>query len=98
MIDKKQEVTDFIVRYILENEVVTKVNLNDKISDLGMDSLDFTEMVIEVEDRFGINLSVYWRSRNLASPLVLTLSIQQVIDTYFTNKNNSGTWHERKYC
>lgn len=93
MIDKKQEVTDFIVRYILENEVVTKVNLNDKLSDLGMDSLDFTEMVIEVEDRFGINLS----PKKGDAPF-LTLSIQQVIDTYFTNKNNSGTWHEQKYC
>ena len=88
MIDKKQEVTDFITQHISKRMriPISEINLNDKISDFGMDSLDFAEMIIEVEDKFRINLSPKNGDFDF-----LNSSIKKMIDTYFTNKNNSGT-------
>ena len=54
----KQEITEIVIEKIKFQLVISEVeSVNDNLTDLGMDSLDDVELIIELESGFNIEIA-----------------------------------------
>lgn len=64
-----KEIQEFIIRSVgiimdFSDARVSRLNADSCFDDLGMDSLDRTELVLDIEEEYGVDVSDEWFEEN----------------------------------
>lgn len=77
----KQDVLTFIQNWLEDCHEITDVTLDTEISILNIDSLDFIELISELETKYHVDLPI---------PIPMSVTIEKLID-YVIQSNNNRT-------